>query len=95
MNYLNSLSKYTSNINFEIVPKKGQNQLLTDVISSFITILNDGNKKEQIKPILEIIMKIIKYFKSEEDKNQNKNKNKKMNLYMDEFSELILNTFLF
>ena len=93
VNYLNSLSKYTSNINFEIVPKKGQNQLLTDVISSFITILNDGNKKEQIKPILEIIMKIIKYFKSEEDKNQNKNKNKKMNLYMDEFSELILNTF--
>ena len=93
-NYLNNLSKFTDNLNREIEPKKSKNQLLNDVIFSLITILNNGNKKEYIKDILDILRKIIIYLREEEEKRQNKGKKSNMIEYGNEAIELILNSFL-
>ena len=81
-NYLNNLSKFTDNLNFEFIPKKGKDQLLNDVIFSLITILNNGNKKEYIKDILDILRKIIIFLREEEEKRQNRRKNQIL-MYME------------
>ena len=93
-NYLNNLSKFTDNLNFEFIPKKGKDQLLNDVIFSLITILNNGNKKEYIKDILDILRKIIIFLREEEEKRQNRRKKSNSNVYGNEAIELILNSFL-
>ena len=56
VNYLNNISEYTGNLNFELASNKenGQKELLSDVVSSLVDNLNDGNKKEHVKNILTI-----------------------------------------
>ena len=96
VNYLNSISEYTGNLNFEFAQKKenGQNDLLNDVISSLFVILNDGNKKEHAKNILIILMRIISYLKKEEENHQKKSEESNVKTYESEAIELILNSFL-
>ena len=93
-NYLNNISKYTDNLGFELEPKKSKNQLLNDVISSLITILNNGNKKEHVKDILDILKKIIIYLREKEENRQNKGKESNITEDKNEYIELILNSFL-
>ena len=74
MNYLNNMSDFQENSDYDVLTKKenNKNQLLIDVIIFLMNILNDVNKKENVKDVLIIIMKIIKHLK---EKNELKNKN--------------------
>ena len=94
--YLSHINELSNNLNYEHIVNKieyNENQLINDVITSLMNILNDDNKKVHIKIIIKIFMKIIKYLKKESDKQEKDKKDNKKILEIDAI-ELILNAFI-
>ena len=96
-NVLNHMNEFSNKINYEgFISKKQYNQdeLLNAAILSLMTILNDDNKKEHIKIVLKILLKIIKYLKKESDNKEKDEKDSKLKPFENESIELILNSFV-